>query len=53
MRKRALTIMENIIYTGIDIEYRKLGALHVLSALTLVSIPARNSLPWLYESISH
>jgi len=53
MRKRALTIMENIIYTGIDIEYRKLGALHVLSALTLVSIPARNSLPWLYESVSY
>jgi hypothetical protein len=46
-----LTIMENMIYTGIDEEYRKLGALHVLSALTLVSIPAKNSMPWLYDSL--
>ena len=46
-----LTIMENMIYTGVDIEYRKLGALHVLSALTLVSQPARNAMPWLYESL--
>jgi len=52
MQKHALTIMENIIYTGIDLEYRKLGTLHVLRALTLVSIPARTSLPWLYESIA-
>ena len=52
MQKYALTIMENIIYTGIDLEYRKLGVLHVLTALTLVSIPARTSLPWLYESIA-
>lgn len=51
IQKHALTIMENIIYTGTDVEYRKLGVLHVLTALTLVSIPARTSLPWLYESI--
>ena len=51
IQKHALTIMENIIYTGSDIEYRKLGVLHVLTALTLVSIPARTTLPWLYESI--
>jgi hypothetical protein len=51
IQKHALTIMENIIYTGTDIEYRKLGVLHVLAALTLVSIPARTTLPWLYESI--
>ena len=52
MQKYALTIIENIIYTGTDLEYRKLGTLHVLTALTLVSIPARISLPWLYESIA-
>jgi hypothetical protein len=51
IQKHALTIMENIIYTGTDVEYRKLGVLHVLTALTLVSIPARTTLPWLYESI--
>lgn len=46
-----LTIMENIIYCGVDLDYKKLGTLHVLSALTLVSIPARNAMPWLYESL--
>lgn len=46
-----ITVMENMIYCGIDIEYRKLGALHVLSALTVVSIPARISMNWLYEAI--
>lgn len=46
-----ITVMENMVYTGIDDEYKNLGALHMLSALTLVSIPARNSMPWLYESL--
>ena len=45
------TVMENLIYSGIDVEYRKIGTLHVLSALTLVSSPARIAMPWLYESI--
>jgi hypothetical protein len=35
--------MENMVYSGIDIEYQRLGALYVLSALTLVSPAARNS----------
>lgn len=47
-----LTIMENLIYSGVDEEYRKLGALHVLTALTVVSQPARMAMPWLYESIA-
>jgi len=51
LRKACLTIMENLVFTGIDTEYRKLGTLHALSALTIVSIPARNSMAWLYESL--
>ena len=47
-----LTVMENMVFTGLDDEYRKLGALHVLTALTTVSLPARNSMIWLYESIA-
>jgi hypothetical protein len=47
-----LIVMENMIYSGINIEYRKLGALHALSALTIVSSGARNSLFWLYESVT-
>ena len=46
-------IMENMIYCGLDDEYRKLGALYVLSILTVVSIPARNSMYWLYDSLDY
>jgi hypothetical protein len=51
LQSKCLMVMENIIYTGIDEEYKKIGALHVLSALTVVSIEARNNLMFLYESI--
>lgn len=46
-----ITVMENMVYGGVDIEYRKIGAMHVLSALTLVSNNARMNIPWLYESL--
>ena len=46
-----ITAMENLIYSGFDDEDRKIMAIHLLSALTLVSYPARNAFPWLYESI--
>jgi hypothetical protein len=46
-----VTVMEDMVYTGIDNEFKKLGTLHVLSALTTVSVPARNSMNWLYESL--
>ena len=52
VRRAAITIMENIIYTGINNEYKQIGALHVLTALTHVSIQAGASLPWLFESVS-
>lgn len=48
-----LTVMENIVYMGIDIEYRKIGTLHALSALTVVSQSARSAMPWLYESLAY
>jgi hypothetical protein len=40
-----------MVFTGIDIEYRKIGALHVLSALTTVNLEARLAMPWLYDSV--
>lgn len=46
-----LKIMENMIYGGADDEYRKIGALHVLTALTNVSLGARTALPWLYDTL--
>ncbi len=51
LKKTSLTIMENFVYTGISNDYKQLGCMIALSALTMVSIPARNSLPWLYESL--
>lgn len=51
IRNLVLTIIENLIYSGSDIEIRKIAALHVLSSLTIVSHPARENLIWLYESL--
>jgi hypothetical protein len=51
IKEICLRVMENMVYSGIDEEYRKIGALHVLTALTGVSIGARTSLPWLYEAL--
>jgi hypothetical protein len=46
-----LKVIEYMVYGGIDDEYKKIGALHVLTCLTGVSMGARTSLPWLYESL--
>jgi hypothetical protein len=46
-----LIAMENMIYSGIDEDYRKIGAFHALSALTIVSHSARIAMPWLYDSV--
>ena len=51
IKEACLFILENFVYGGIDIEYRKIGTLHALSALTIASIHARNSMHWLYESL--
>lgn len=51
LKSLCLSVMEDMVLTGIDNEYRMLGAFHVLSALTVVSLPARDSMRWLYESI--
>ena len=51
MRIAAVTIIENLIYASDDEEYSKIGALHCLTALTVVSSGARTTLPWLWESI--
>ncbi len=50
-REACVRSMENMVYGSVDIECRKLGALQLLGILTLVSLPARNAMPWLYESI--
>jgi hypothetical protein len=51
LRKHCLHVMEHMVYTGIDVEFQRIGTLHVLSALTLVSLPARQAMYWLYEGL--
>jgi hypothetical protein len=47
-----LELMETMVYTGTDTEHRKLGALHVLMILTCVSRQARQTMPWLFETMA-
>ena len=47
-----ITIMENLIYTGINDDFKQIAALHILTAITHVSEDARNQLPYLYDSIT-
>ena len=51
VKKNALSVIKNLVTKGIDREHSSLGALYVLSALTLVSSTAQTSLPWLYSSV--
>jgi hypothetical protein len=47
----SVSVMENLVFTAYDIEDRRLGALYVLFALTMVSLPARNNMMWLFEAV--
>jgi hypothetical protein len=48
-----LIVIENMVYSGIDDDHRKIGAFHALSGLTIVSLDARLAMPWLYESVAY
>lgn len=50
-RETCLSLIECMVYSGIDDEHKRLGALHVLSLLTLVSSTARQQMPWLFEAM--
>ena len=43
-------IIENLVKSAIDVDNKTLGSFYVLTALTLVSEPAREAMPWLYEA---
>jgi hypothetical protein len=53
LRTLCISVMEDMVLTGVDNEYRTLGSFHVLSALTVVSLQARNNMMWLYESLAY
>jgi len=52
IKKSCIEVFENLVFTGIDDEHRRLGTFHALTALTIVSTEARDALPWLYESVA-
>tara|TARA_B100000123_G_C25733744_1_gene430499 strand:+ start:628 stop:1773 length:1146 start_codon:yes stop_codon:yes gene_type:complete len=49
-RDKSINIMNRILRTSSNEELKKLGALYILTALTIVSTQAANALPWLYAS---
>jgi len=49
-RKICVIAIENLIYTGRDDVSKNIIIAHILSALTTVSIAARNTMPWLHDS---
>jgi len=53
LRTLAVTVIERLINNGVDYGSQSLGANFALCALTLVSQPARDALPWLYQSVAH
>jgi hypothetical protein len=48
-----LAVIERFINSAVSEADRCLGSNFILCALTLVSIPAREALPWLYQSVMH
>jgi len=53
LRTMSLSIMEKLVYSAQNDSDKNIGALYILSSLTLVSNNARNSLPWLYASVNY
>lgn len=49
--KYNVQIIENLVKSAVDIDNKMLGTFYVLSALTLVSQPARDAMPWLYDAV--
>ena len=47
-----LGVVDRLIRSGLSDDDRSLGALYVLSALTIVSPGARDAMPWLYQSVA-
>ena len=46
-------VMERMLFSANEETNQNLGALYILSALTLVSEPARDAMPWLYTSVQY
>ena len=50
MLRIVVRMSEVLVYSGIDNEHKNLGAMYLLSGITIVSLDARVQLPWLYDN---
>ena len=53
LKKTAISVMENILFNGINKDSKSLGAYYILGALTIVNNQAAESLPWLFQSVAY
>jgi hypothetical protein len=51
LQTKILNILERLITSGIDQDFKVLGAYYVLASITLVSSEASAIMPWLYQSV--
>mgnify|MGYP003345334590 CR=1 FL=1 len=49
-RALVIRIGETLVYDGVEREHRVMGAMYFLTGLTVVSIEARQDMPWLYDN---
>jgi hypothetical protein len=52
IRNKILQVLENLVTTGINNDYKSLGAYYILGSLTLVNNNAAEALSWLYQSFA-
>lgn len=52
LKTKLITVIELFVNSGINRDYRCLGANYILCALTLVNNNTAESLPWLYQSVA-
>ena len=52
IREQVLKTIELMVSSGTINEYKSLGTIYILTALTLVNQDAANALPWLYQAAS-
>ena len=51
LRKTLLTVMKKFLYNSVNEEYQKLGAIYILTSLTIVSPSAAEAMPWYFSSV--
>ena len=51
LKKILLEVMRKLLYNAINDEYQKLGAIYILTALTIVNPSAAEAMPWYFSSV--